>query len=142
MGNLVFIVQAVQEDLVCPLLPPAGVKKELVCDCGQYGSNGGIQCGTHPEMGQLKGNLDEGIRTSAALLNQTFAKVIKGENVRVDVVCQGCGHCQRVLDDFLALKEKKNRSEFHEMFLNITFSFCSFLVKNNKLFISSFINWR
>lgn len=58
-------------------------------------------------MGQLKGNLDEGIRTGAALLNQTFAKVVKGENVRVDVVRQSCGHCQRVLDDFLALQEIK-----------------------------------
>lgn len=58
-------------------------------------------------MGQLKGNLDEGIRTGAALLNQTFAKVVKGENVRVDVVRQSCGHCQRALDDLLALQEIK-----------------------------------
>lgn len=95
-------------------------------------------------MGQLQGNLDEGVRTSAALLNQTFAKVVKGENVRVDVVCQSCGHRQRALDDFLALKEmkknkKQNRSDFNEMSLNIAFSFCSFLVKPNKLFISSLI---
>lgn len=91
-------------------------------------------------MGQLKGDLDEGIGTRAALLYQTFAKVVKGENVRVNVVCQSCGHCQRVLDDFLALKEMKktkktkSRSEFKKMSLNIAVTSWSFLVKTNKLF--------
>lgn len=69
-----------------------------------------MKCGTHPEMGQLEGNLDEGIGTGAALLDQAFAKVIKGENVRVHVVSQSCGHCQRTLDDFLALQEIKKYS--------------------------------
>lgn len=90
-------------------------------------------------MGQLKGNLDEGIRTSAALLNQTFAKVVKGENVRVDVVCQNCGHCQRVLDDFLALKEMGKKQEKKTEVTLMKCSFCSFLFTRNKLFFSSVI---
>lgn len=64
-----------------------------------------IKCGSYPVMGQLQCDLDEGIRTGAALLNQTFAKVIEGENVRVDVVSQSRGDCQRALNDFLALQE-------------------------------------
>lgn len=56
-------------------------------------------------MGQLQGDLDEGIRTGAALLNHTLAKVIEGENVRVHVVRQIRGNSQRVLDDLLALEE-------------------------------------
>lgn len=56
-------------------------------------------------MGQLQGDLDEGVRTGAALLNHTLAKVIKGENVRVNVIRQILGHSQRALDDLLALEE-------------------------------------
>lgn len=61
--------------------------------------------GTYPVMGQLQGDLDEGIGTSAALLNQTLAKVFKGENVRVHIVGQSPGDCQRTLDDLLALED-------------------------------------
>ena len=56
-------------------------------------------------MGQLQGDLDEGIWTGAALLNQTFSKVIEGENVRVHIISQSPGDCQRALDDLLALKK-------------------------------------
>ena len=64
-----------------------------------------INQSAYPVMGQLQGNLDEGIGTCAALLNQTFAKVVEGENVRVHVVGQSPGQCQRALDDLLALEE-------------------------------------
>lgn len=57
-------------------------------------------------MGELEGNLDEGIRTGAALLDQTFAKVIERENVTVHVVGQSPGCSQRALDDILALQGK------------------------------------
>ena len=56
-------------------------------------------------MGQLQGDLDEGIRTGAALLNQTLAKISEGKNVTVHIICQSPGYCQRALDDFLALEE-------------------------------------
>lgn len=56
-------------------------------------------------MGQLQGDLDEGIRTGAALLYQTFAKVIEGHDVRVHVISQSPGYFQRALDDLLALEE-------------------------------------
>lgn len=56
-------------------------------------------------MSQLQGDLDEGIGAGAALLDQTLAKVIEGENVRVHIVSQTPGHCQRALDDLLALEE-------------------------------------
>ncbi|TNN87960.1 hypothetical protein EYF80_001924 [Liparis tanakae] len=59
----------------------------------------------YPEVSQLQGDLDEGIGAGAALLDQTLAKVIEGENVRVHIVSQTPGHCQRALDDLLALEE-------------------------------------
>lgn len=62
--------------------------------------------GTYPVVGQLQGDLDEGIRTGAALLNQTLAKVIEGDDVGVHIVSQGLSHFQRAVDDFLALKEQ------------------------------------
>lgn len=55
-------------------------------------------------MGELQGNLNEGIGTGAALLNQTLAKLSEGETVTVHIVCQSSGYCQRTLDDLLALK--------------------------------------
>lgn len=56
-------------------------------------------------MGQLQGNLDEGIGTGAALLNQPLSKVSEGDNVTVHIVCQSSGYCQRTLDGLLALEE-------------------------------------
>lgn len=39
-------------------------------------------------MGQLQGDLDEGIGTGAGLLYLAFSKVGEGNNVRVDIVSQ------------------------------------------------------
>lgn len=61
--------------------------------------------GTYSVMGQLQGNLDEGIRTGAAFLNQPLSKVSEGDNVTVHVICQSFGYCQRTLDGLLALEE-------------------------------------
>lgn len=58
-------------------------------------------------MSQLQGNLDEGIWTCAALLNQTLSKLSKGKTVTVHVICQSPGHCQRALNDLLALEEMR-----------------------------------
>ena len=68
-------------------------------------------------MGQLEGDLNEGIGTSAALLDQTLAKVTEGENVTVHIISQSPGYCQRALDDLLALKEVIE--------LDVTLSKCS-----------------
>lgn len=46
---------------------------------------------TCPVMGQLQGDLDEGIRTGAALLDQTLAKVVEGEAVTVHIISQSPG---------------------------------------------------
>lgn len=58
---------------------------------------------TNPVVSQLQGDLDEGIWTGAALLNQTLAKVIEGDNVAVHIISQRPGDCQRALDNLLAL---------------------------------------
>lgn len=52
----------------------------------------------HPEVCELQGNLDERIRACAALLDQTLAKVLKGVDVRVHIICQCLGQLQRALD--------------------------------------------
>lgn len=46
---------------------------------------------TYSVMGQLKGDLDEGIRAGAALLNQTLSKVMEGDDVAVHIICQTPG---------------------------------------------------
>lgn len=56
-------------------------------------------------MSQLQGDLDEGVRAGAALLDKALAKVIEGENVAVHVISQSLSQCQRALDHILALRE-------------------------------------
>lgn len=67
---------------------------------------------THPVMGQLQGELDEGIRTGAALLYLAFSKVIKRNNVRVHIISQILGNFEGVLNYLLALKEDKKDTSF------------------------------
>ena len=58
---------------------------------------------TYPEVGQLQGDLDEGVRAGAALLDQALPKVTEGDDVRVHVLSQCLGHGQRALDHLLTL---------------------------------------
>lgn len=57
-------------------------------------------------MGQLQGNLDEGIGAGPALLYLAFSKLGKGNDVGINIVSQVLGNCEGVLNDLLALKEK------------------------------------
>lgn len=59
-------------------------------------------------MGQLQGELDEGIGAGAALLYFAFSKVREGNDVGINIVSQVLGNCEGVLNDLLALKEKTN----------------------------------
>lgn len=55
-------------------------------------------------MGQLQGDLNEGIWTGATLLNQPLSEVIKGDDVTIHIICQSPGYSQWSLYDFLALE--------------------------------------
>lgn len=57
----------------------------------------------HPIMGQLQCELDEGIWTGLALLDQALSKITKGDDVRVHIISQSRGHRQRVGNHSLAL---------------------------------------
>lgn len=57
-------------------------------------------------MGQLQGDLDEGIRTGAALLYLAFSKVREGNDMRVHIISQLLGNRKGGLNDLLALKEE------------------------------------
>lgn len=96
--------------------------------------------GTYPVVGQLQGDLDEGIRTGAALLNQTLAKVIEGDDVGVHIVSQGLSHFQRAVDDFLALKEQTESLQTEPMTAHFMSNILTaFLLKKaliNKMLIS------
>lgn len=63
--------------------------------------------GTHPEVGQLQSDLDEGVRAGPTLLDQTFPEVTEGDDVRVHILRQLPGHGQGALDDLLALRQSK-----------------------------------
>lgn len=63
----------------------------------------------HPIMGQLQCELDEGIWTDLALLDQALSKVTKGDDVRVHIISQSLGHRQRVGDHSLALPWNTNQ---------------------------------
>ena len=58
---------------------------------------------SHPEVCELKGDLNEGVGANAALLDEALAKVTEGDDVAVHVVSQGRGYIQRAVDDVLAL---------------------------------------
>lgn len=96
--------------------------------------------GTYPVVGQLQGDLDEGIRTGAALLNQTLAKVIEGDDVGVHIVSQGLSDFQRALDDFLALTEQTESLQTEPMTVYFMSNILTaFLLKKaliNKILIS------
>lgn len=62
--------------------------------------------GTYSVMGQLQSNLDKGIWTGAALLNQPLSKLIERDYVAVHVICQSPGHCQWALNEPLALQDE------------------------------------
>lgn len=49
----------------------------------------------YPEVSQLQGDLYEGIRADAKLLDLSFTKVSEGEDVTVHVICQSLGYSQR-----------------------------------------------
>lgn len=68
----------------------------------------------HPEVGELQGDLDEGVRTGLTLLDQAFPKILEGNDVGVDVVGQGLSHWQRVGDHRLALRKKKREEHAGE----------------------------
>lgn len=57
-------------------------------------------------MGQLQGDLDEGIGTGAALLYLAFSKVREGNNMRVHIISQLLGNRKGGLNDLLALQEE------------------------------------
>lgn len=64
-------------------------------------------------MGQLQGDLDEGIRAGPALLYLAFSKLREGNDVGINIVSQVLGNCEGVLNDLLALKEEiKSVSSF------------------------------
>lgn len=64
-------------------------------------------------MGQLQGDLDEGIWAGPALLYLAFSKLSKGNDVGINIVSQVLGNCEGVLNDLLALKEEiKSISSF------------------------------
>lgn len=58
----------------------------------------------HPVIGQLKSHLNEGIWTDSTLLDFSFAKILEGENVEVNVVSKRLGHCQRLGDLLITLQ--------------------------------------
>lgn len=57
-------------------------------------------------MGQLQGNLDEGIGAGPALLYLAFSKLTEGNDVGINIISQVLGNCEGVLNDLLALKEE------------------------------------
>lgn len=57
-------------------------------------------------MSQLQGDLDEGIGAGATLFDQALPEAIEGDDVGVDVVCQGLGHHQRAGDGRLTLRHR------------------------------------
>lgn len=57
-------------------------------------------------MSQLQGDLDEGIGAGTTLFDQALPKAVEGDDVGVDVVCQGLGHHQRAGDGRLTLKHR------------------------------------
>ena len=60
----------------------------------------------HPVVGELQCDLDEGVRTGAALLDQPLPEVSEGDDVTVHVIRQTLGYRQGALDGFLALEEE------------------------------------
>lgn len=57
-------------------------------------------------MGQLQGDLDEGVGTGPTLLYLAFSKFREGNNMRVHIISQLLGNCKGSLNDLLALKEE------------------------------------
>lgn len=45
-------------------------------------------------MGQLQGDLNEGVWTGATLLNQPLSEVIKGNDVTIHIISQSSGYRQ------------------------------------------------
>lgn len=78
-------------------------------------------------MSQLQGNLDKGIRTGAALLDEALAKITEGENVAVHIVSESPCNCQRMVDDPLALEEMQRRHAWLNICSSLTtyFEHCS-----------------
>lgn len=60
-------------------------------------------------MCQLKGKLDEAVWTGAAFLDQAFSKLPEGEGVEVNIVGQGLGHSEGLMNHLLALWAKERR---------------------------------
>lgn len=58
-------------------------------------------------MCELQRQLDEGVGTCPALLDQAFAKGVKWEGMQVHIICQKTGTAQGRLYDLLALQRKK-----------------------------------
>lgn len=56
---------------------------------------------------ELQRQLNEGIRTRPALLDQAFAKGVKWEGMQVHIICQKTGTAQGCLYDLLTLQRKK-----------------------------------
>lgn len=54
-------------------------------------------------MGELQGNLDEGIWAGLALLDHPFTKLLERDNGHVHIISQGLSHGQGVGDHGLAL---------------------------------------
>lgn len=58
-------------------------------------------------MCELQRQLDEGIGTRPALLDQAFAERVKWEGMQVHIICQKTGAAQGCLYDLLTLQGKK-----------------------------------
>lgn len=70
-----------------------------------------LQREEYPVVGQLKRNLNKGIRVDSTLLDLWFAEVSEDDNVHVHIVSKGLGHCQRLGDLLLTLRETKPNNE-------------------------------
>ena len=67
----------------------------------------GARLPSHLVVCELQRQLDEGIRTCPALLDQAFAEGVKWEGMQVHIICQKTGTAQGRLYDLLTLQRKK-----------------------------------
>lgn len=94
-----------------PPHPPTKKVNKCVCRCINVHVR--FELSPHPVVGQLKGQLDVGVRTDAALLDHALAKVPEREDVEVHIVGQRLGHCQRLGDLLLTLGQREEGKRQH-----------------------------
>ena len=58
---------------------------------------------THPDVGELHGQLDEGVWADAAFLHGSLAKLVVHPDVDLHIVDQALGHLAARLDDVFQL---------------------------------------